>query len=68
MNELKVEKGTSFIEFYYRGLDTKTAEELLAYIQTNKWYFDRQKEEIKEQFRRIYRIRKRNEVRNGKKD
>ncbi|CAL7915971.1 hypothetical protein FUSO7_11300 [Fusobacterium necrophorum BFTR-2] len=65
---MKLQKGTSFIEFYYRGLCTNSSDDLRNYILANKWYFDRQKEEIKEQFRRIYQIRKRNEVRNGKKD
>lgn len=63
-------KGACFREFYYRGLYCETSQELEEYIKKNKWYFDRVKPEIQEQFRRIYKDLKRREVMKayGKKD
>ncbi|EFS22109.1 hypothetical protein FSBG_01606 [Fusobacterium gonidiaformans 3-1-5R] len=68
MEDLKLKRGTSFIEFYYRGLSITNSKELAAYIKINKWYFDRAKPEVQEQFRRLYRIYKKQEKKNEKKN
>lgn len=62
-NIYKVPKGTSFKEFYYRGLSINTSAELRAYILSNKWYFDKMAFEIQEQFRSYWRYLKNEEER-----
>ena len=61
MEELKLERRASFIEFYYKGLSIDNSKELDDYIRINRWYFDRVKPEIQEQFRRLYKIYKEKE-------
>lgn len=68
MENLKLDRGASFIEFYYTGLSIMNSKDLAAYVKLNRWYFDRMNFEIQEQFRQIYRNLKRMEVENGKKD
>lgn len=60
-NIYKVPRGTSFMEFYYRGLSIDNSKELLGYIKTNKWYFDRMNLEVQEQFRQLWRALKNRE-------
>ena len=66
--DLKLKRGATFIEFYYTGLMIEDSKELVAYIKQNRWYFDRMKSDIQEQFRQKYRNLKRMEAENGKKD
>ena len=54
-------KGAYFKEFYYRGLYCETSEELLEYLKKNKWYFDKMRPEVQQQFRDIYKDLKRRE-------
>ena len=54
-------KGACFKEFYYRGLYCETSEELLEYLKKNKWYFDKMRPEVQQQFRDIYKDLKRRE-------
>lgn len=68
MENLKLDRGASFIEFYYTGLSIMNSKDLAAYVKLNRWYFDRMNFEIQEQFRQMYRNLKRMEVENGKKD
>lgn len=68
MKNLKLDRGASFIEFYYTGLSIMNSKDLAAYVKLNRWYFDRMNFEIQEQFRQIYRSLKRMEVDNGEKD
>lgn len=58
---MKLERGTSFIEFYYIGLSIAMSRDLALYVKNNRWYFDRAKPEIQEQFRRLYQIYKKGE-------
>jgi hypothetical protein len=55
MENLKLDNGATFIEFYYTGLMIETSWELVEYIKLNSWYFDRMREDIKEQFRNKYK-------------
>lgn len=55
-------KGASFEEFYYRGLYCETSDELLKYLKKYKWYFDKMRPEVQQQFRNIYIDLKRREV------
>lgn len=55
MENLKLDRGASFIEFYYTGLSIMNYKDLAAYVKLNRWYFDRMNFEIQEQFRQIYR-------------
>lgn len=68
MENLKLDRGASFIEFYYTGLSIMNSKDLAAYVKLNRWYFDRMNFEIQEQFRQMYRNLKRMEVENGQKD
>ncbi len=68
MENLKLDRGASFVEFYYTGLSIMNSKDLAAYVKLNRWYFDRMNFEIQEQFRQMYRNLKRMEVENGKKD
>lgn len=54
-------KGACFKEFYYRGLYCETSEELLEYLKKNKWYFDKMRPEVQQQFREIYKDLKKRE-------
>ena len=56
-----MDRGASFIEFYYAGLIIDSSSDLVEYIKANRWYFDRVSEEIQEQFRRKYHILKKME-------
>ena len=53
-NSYKVPRGTSFKEFYYRGLSIDKPEELVAYIKANKWYFEKKTPEVRDQFRNYW--------------
>lgn len=67
--DLKLKRGATFIEFYYTGLMIDDSQELVAYIKLNKWYFDRMRSDIQEQFRQKYKNLKRMEEKsNGEKD
>lgn len=55
-NNYKVEKGTSFREFYYIALYIDNSKDFYKYIITNNWYFERMENRVKEQFRRLYRL------------
>lgn len=55
MENLKLDRGASFIEFYYTGLSIMNSKDLAAYVKLNRWYFDRMNFEIQEQFRQMYR-------------
>ena len=55
MENLKLDNGATFIEFYYTGLMIETSWELVEYIKLNSLYFDRMREDIKEQFRNKYK-------------
>ncbi|BBA52023.1 hypothetical protein FV113G1_23730 [Fusobacterium varium] len=68
MENLKLDRGASFIEFYYTGLSIMNSKDLAAYVKLNRWYFDRMNFEIQEQFRQMYRNLKRMEVENGQKN
>ncbi|WP_289102185.1 hypothetical protein [uncultured Fusobacterium sp.] len=68
MENLKLDRGASFIEFYYTGLSVMNSKDLAAYVKLNRWYFDRMNFEIQEQFRQMYRNLKRMEVENGQKN
>lgn len=68
MKNLKLDRGASFIEFYYTGLSIMNSKDLAAYVKLNRWYFDRMNFEIQEQFRQMYRNLKRMEVENGQKN
>lgn len=68
MEKLKLDRGASFIEFYYTGLSIMNSKDLAAYVKLNRWYFDRMNFEIQEQFRQMYRNLKRMEVENGQKN
>ena len=65
---MKLDKGASFIEFYYTGLLIDNSSELVKYIRENELYYKKMKEEIQEQFRQKYRNLKRMEVENGQKN
>lgn len=68
MENLKLDRGASFIEFYYTGLSIMNSKDLAVYVKLNRWYFDRMNFEIQEQFRQMYRNLKRMEVENGQKN
>ena len=53
-NSYKVPQGTSFKEFYYRGLSINKPDELVAYIKANKWYFEKMTSEVRDQFRNYW--------------
>lgn len=55
MKKYKLEKGSTFIEFYYTGLMIETSWELEEYIKVNQWYYTKMREDIKEQFREKYK-------------
>ena len=59
--KMDLPKGACFKEFYYRGLYCETSEELLEYLKKNKWYFDKMRPEVQQQFRDIYKDLKRRE-------
>lgn len=59
----KLNKGDSFIHFYYAALTTGTSKELKEFIDLNKWHFNKMNDEIKDQLRGIYDFRKRKEDR-----
>ena len=61
----KVPKGTSFKEFYYRGLSINNSGELAAYIKSNKWYFEKTTLEVQEQFRKFWLFLKTEEEKEG---
>lgn len=54
----KVPKGTSFKEFYYRGLSINNSIDLALYIKSNMWYFEKMTPEVREQFRSYWRFLK----------
>lgn len=54
----KVLKGTSFKEFYYRGLSINNSIDLALYIKANMWYFEKMTPDIREQFRSYWRFLK----------
>ena len=54
--DLKLKRGATFIEFYYTGLMIEDSKELVAYIKQNRWYFDRMRSDIQEQFRQKYKL------------
>lgn len=54
----KVPKGTSFKEFYYRGLSFNKSNELALYVKANEWYFEKMTFEIQEQFRKFWHFLK----------
>lgn len=60
-NNLKLSRGATFIEFYYTGLSIMSSEDLAAYVELNRWYFDKMSPEIQDQFRQMYRNLKRME-------
>ena len=67
--DLKLKRGATFIEFYYTGLMIENSKELVAYIKQNRWYFDRMRSDIQEQFRQKYKNLKRmEEKRNVEED
>ena len=50
----KVPKGTSFKEFYYRGLSINNSIDLALYIKANMWYFEKMTAEVRDQFRNYW--------------
>ena len=62
---MELPKGACFTEFYYRGLYCETSQELLEYINKNKWYFDKMRPQVQQQFRDIYFDLKRREEENN---
>lgn len=61
----KVPKGTSFKEFYYRGLSINNSIDLALYIKANMWYFEKMTPEVREQFRKFWlSLKKEEEINN----
>ena len=61
----KVPKGTSFKEFYYRGLSINNSIDLALYIKANMWYFEKMTSEVRDQFRNLWlSLKKEEEIKN----
>lgn len=61
----KLGKGDSFQKFYYIALGLETSEELAEFIKINRFWYEKSREDIKEQLKEKYKRLRKQEEENG---